>query len=90
MVLTGKTIRVGGSLALMALAFGVLVSRPRAQAGLTITFGSFNSSAWPAGPDYASDVLGDAWDLCNQEDLGLDPSETRGWVNFTVNDPAHP
>jgi len=89
LVLTGKTIRVAASLALMALAFGVLVSTPRAQGGLTITFGSFNSSAWPAGPDYASDVLGDAWDLCNQEDLGLDPSETRGWANFTVNDPAH-
>src|SRR6185436_11057504 len=41
-------------------------------------------AAWPSGPDYATDVLGDPWDFSNPEDIGLDPQETIGWADFRV------
>ena len=34
-----------------------------------------------AGPDYATDVLGDPWDMSNPEDIGKDPNELRGWAS---------
>ena len=73
-------------LAVIATAF--LISGPAAF-GLTITSPA-NDAHLPAGPDYATDVLGDPWDMSNPEDIGLDPSETVGWTNFSVNSPSHP
>ena len=35
-----------------------------------------------AGPDFATDVLGDAWDMNNVEDISKDPEQRRGWTNF--------
>jgi hypothetical protein len=37
-----------------------------------------------AGPDYATEVLGDPWDMSNAEDIGLSPYETGGWASFAV------
>src|SRR5207245_194133 len=48
---------------------------PGAQGGITITF----PGKLAAGPDYATDVLKDAWDFSNPEDLSLDPGESIGW-----------
>ena len=35
-----------------------------------------------AGPDYATDVLGDAWNMCNPDDISVDPDELKGWGDF--------
>ena len=32
-----------------------------------------------AGPDYATDVIGDPWDMCNREDMSLRPDEILAW-----------
>ena len=37
----------------------------------------------PAGPDYATEVLGDPWDMANPEDISIDPDDRSGWgANF--------
>ena len=38
-----------------------------------------------AGPDFASDIIGDAWDMSNAEDISLDPMQRRGWTSFGFN-----
>ena len=48
---------------------------------MTITFPDIIA----AGPDYATDVLRDPWDMSNVEDVSLDPGEVGGFANFTVN-----
>ncbi len=37
-----------------------------------------------AGPDFATDVLHDAWDMSNVEDISPNPGETMGWTDFAV------
>jgi hypothetical protein len=50
-----------------------------AKATLTITLPE--GAVRPAGPDFATDVLKDAWDFSNAEDLSPDPGETSNWCN---------
>ena len=38
-----------------------------------------------AGPDFATDVLGDAWDFSNIEDISRDPEQRRGWTGGPIN-----
>ena len=65
----------------LALALAATVSdRPAAQSSLQIT-SPLAGTRFAAGPDYATDVLGDPWDMSNAEDLGLDPAETIGWAS---------
>lgn len=47
---------------------------------ITITF----PSRLAAGPDYATDVLKDPWDMSNAEDVSPEPTETAGFTNFAV------
>lgn len=84
------------SLAIVALAVTatwLAGSRPEAQGASGITFSgtaagtSFGSSiTWPAGPDYATDVLGNPWDFSDIDDVDRDPgtvsSTTTGWSTF--------
>ena len=50
------------------------------QGALTITF----APVIAAGPDYATDVLRDPWDMSNIEDVSPDPGEVAGFTNFSV------
>jgi hypothetical protein len=52
-----------------------------AQSGLTVTSPAANARL-AAGPDFATDVLGDPWDMSNPEDISIDPQELSGWTNF--------
>jgi hypothetical protein len=47
---------------------------------IVITAPSANA-VFAAGPDYATDVLGDPWDMRNQQDVALDPAQMVGWNN---------
>ncbi|OFW06099.1 MAG: hypothetical protein A3H96_23805 [Acidobacteria bacterium RIFCSPLOWO2_02_FULL_67_36] len=70
---------------LTAIGMAALAALPALQAQGGITIGSFPSRL-TAGPDYATDVFGDPWDMSNPEDIGQEPSETSGWgTTFTVN-----
>jgi hypothetical protein len=60
---------------------------PRVQAqggGVTITSPAANAIL-AAGPDYATDVLGDPWDMSNPEDIAIDPAQKPAWSNLSVN-----
>ncbi|PYR59333.1 MAG: hypothetical protein DMF85_07995, partial [Acidobacteria bacterium] len=54
-----------------------------AQGGLTISSPAAGAIL-AAGPDYATDVLGDPWDMSNVEDVARDPAQVVGWTNFSV------
>jgi hypothetical protein len=34
------------------------------------------------GPDFATDVIGDPWDMSNVEDVAIDPAQRTGWTGF--------
>ena len=70
---------VAGPTAIFVL-LGLATLSIRAQSGATITF----PGLLPAGPDFATDVLGDPWDLSNPEDLSPDATETAHWISPTV------
>jgi hypothetical protein len=84
------TLKVIGGSATVLLMIAGMISAPRAQGSINISFSKFGAGAWPAGPDYATDVLGDPWDFCNDEDVAPDPLELVGWQNFTINAPGTP
>jgi hypothetical protein len=52
-----------------------------AQSQVSIVVPAANT-VLPAGPDFATDVLGDPWDMSNGEDISKDPEQRRGWSNF--------
>ncbi len=58
-----------------------LAVQPGAQGGITVTAPAANARL-AAGPDYATDVLGDPWDMANAADISPDPQELTGWSNF--------
>jgi hypothetical protein len=70
-----------------AMAAGVVLvcvmspmgSDPRAQGTITVGF----PTRLAAAPDYATDVLGDPWDMCNPEDMSLRPDERVGFSSFS-------
>src|SRR4051812_34538381 len=58
-----------------------LLSPVVAQAQVTITSPAANQ-VLPAGPDFATDVIGDPWDMSNTADIAVDPAQKKGWTNF--------
>jgi len=54
-------------------------SAPRAQGTITVVF----PNKLAAGPDYATEVLGDPWDMCNADDMTVRPDEIVGFSSFT-------
>jgi hypothetical protein len=70
-----------------AMAAGVLLvsvispmrSNPSAQGAISVSF----PSRLAAAPDYATEVLGDPWDMCNREDITLSPDEIVGFSSFS-------
>jgi hypothetical protein len=75
-----KLLRVAATVALVTA--GVFATYWKTAAQASINFEIVNSSTWPAGPDFASDVLGDPWDFCNVDDVAPDPLEVVGWTSF--------
>jgi hypothetical protein len=66
-------------------AAGVLLCATAANAQVTFTPGANPASLrFPAGPDFATDVLGDPWDFANPEDLSPDPDEFGGWTQHAA------
>jgi hypothetical protein len=49
-----------------------------AQPSITVTF----PAKVAAAPDYATEVLGDAWDMCNPEDISRNPDQRIGFSSF--------
>jgi hypothetical protein len=60
----------------VGVSFG---TTPLAQASISVTF----PDKVAAAPDYATEVLGDAWDMCNLEDISRDPGQRPGFSSFT-------
>jgi len=54
-------------------------SNPSAQGTISVVF----PTRLAAGPDYATEVLGDPWDMCNPEDVTLRPDEIVGFSSFS-------
>jgi hypothetical protein len=76
-----------------ALAFGVglvclmspMQSGSQAQGTISVVF----PTRLAAGPDYATEVLGDPWDMCNREDVSLRPDQIVGFSSFSfLTDPC--
>ncbi len=59
---------------------GLVVASP---AGAQVVIQNFPTRL-AAGPDYATEVLGDPWDMSNAADIGLSPYETGHWATFSV------
>ncbi|MEO8519713.1 MAG: hypothetical protein ABI603_00030 [Acidobacteriota bacterium] len=62
------------------LAFTVAVPG-LAEAQVTISSPA-SSAVLSAGPDFATDVLGDPWDMSNAADIAVDPAQKKGWVSL--------
>ena len=65
------------------VGLAVVTSRPAevAATGPVAITAPAPNAVFAAGPDYATDVLGDPWDMRNQEDIALDPAQKTGWSN---------
>jgi hypothetical protein len=66
------------ALIVAALTF-VVTSGVSAQVSIT---SPASGARLPAGPDYATDVLGDPWDMSNPQDISQDPLDRTGWASF--------
>jgi len=72
-------------LSAMALGIGLVCvmspmpSSSLAQGTISVVF----PAKLAAGPDYATEVLGDPWDMCNPEDMSLRPDERIGFSSFS-------
>jgi hypothetical protein len=75
---TSPRIRMGVALLAVAGYWSIPGRGLDAQAGVSITSPAANA-VLAAGPDYATDVLGDPWDMSNVEDITVDPAQKRGW-----------
>src|SRR5947207_4530528 len=73
---------------LLAIAIGILVARPGptayASTNDTITLTSPNNVTIPESDDYATQVLGDPWDMNNLEDLDIPYNYTQAQVSNGV------
>ena len=67
-----------GAVALV-LAFVGVTSPSRAQGGISVTF----PARLAAGPDYATEVLGNPWDMCSAQDMSPDPDQLVGFSSFS-------
>jgi hypothetical protein len=70
-----------GAIAVVGVVWGAITLSPAAQSGLTITAPA-SGARLAAGPDYATDVLGDPWDMSNPEDVSPYPTPAKsGWAS---------
>lgn len=67
------------ALALVLALAGVMDSPSRAQGAISVTF----PTRLAAAPDYATEVLGDPWDMCNPQDISPDPDQLVGFSSFS-------
>jgi hypothetical protein len=69
-----------GAITIIGIVWSAISLSLTAQSGVTITAPA-SGVKLPAGPDYATDVLGDPWDMNNAEDISPYPDETSraGW-----------
>jgi hypothetical protein len=63
----------------LVLVMSPLPSKSQAQGTISVVF----PTRLAAGPDYATEVLGDPWDMCNAEDMSLRPDERIGFSSFS-------
>jgi hypothetical protein len=82
---------LGRSLVFPALILHVVAASAYAQNPAITSPAS--GAVFKAGPDYATDVLQDAWDFSNAEDISPNPDEIGGWVTnpakaWTINGPG--
>ena len=80
----GVSVRFVALLAVLCGFWIALSPDLTAQGGITIT-SPLPDVLLRAGPDFASDIIGDAWDMSNAEDISLDPMQRRGWTSFGFN-----
>ena len=73
----------------MTASLGMVLNAERPASGsLTIDVPA-PGARLAAGPDYATDVLGDPWDMSNPEDISVQPAELIGWSpDFGFDTPA--
>jgi hypothetical protein len=71
-------LRAAAAIAIAASAGVLMMPRVEAQSGVSINF----PSVLAAGPDFATDVIGDAWDMSNAEDIAIDPAQKTGWTGL--------
>src|SRR5947207_11244037 len=62
----------------LVFALSPMPSNPTAQGTISVVF----PARLAAAPDYATEVLGDPWDMCNPEDMSLRPDERVGFSSF--------
>ncbi|MCC7125631.1 MAG: fibronectin type III domain-containing protein [Acidobacteria bacterium] len=68
--------------ALIAVAVGTYATGAAAQPVIT---SPASGQVFKAGPDFATDVLQDAWDFSNYEDVSPNPDEFGGWATSPAN-----
>jgi len=66
----------------MVVMLGGMASAVQAQPVIT---SPSSGQVFKAGPDFASDVLQDAWDFSNYEDISPSPDEFGGWATNPPN-----
>src|SRR6185436_14520223 len=55
-------------------------------AGVTVSFANPPAgNVFPAGPDFATDVIGDPWDMNTMNDISIDPQQRTDWASLGVN-----
>jgi hypothetical protein len=80
-VLCRRAAHLIGAVAVVGVMWVSLSPEVTAQGGVQINLPAPNA-VLVAGPDFATDVLGDAWDMNNAADISKDPEQRRGWTNF--------
>ena len=65
--------------ALVVAFAGMMSSSPRAQGVISVTF----PTRVAAAPDFATEVLGDPWDMCNPQDISPEPTQLVGFSGFS-------
>jgi hypothetical protein len=85
---TRRTVRLLLTLAFVAVGIWLVGSKPSADStGINFSYQE-DGSPWAAGPDFATDVMGDPWDFKNIDDTDRYPNSTIGWSNFAVDTSA--
>jgi hypothetical protein len=73
--------RFGVAWAATVAFLGLLIATSpvsQAQGGITVSF----PARVAAAPDFATEVLGDPWDMCNAQDVSPDPDQLVGFTSF--------
>ena len=76
---TTSILKRSSALALVLAFTGVMGPPARAQGTISVKF----PARLAAGPDYATEVMGDPWDMCNAQDISPDPDQLVGFSSFS-------